>query len=183
MRRYMQNIHIHVSTLICIVNSVTQWLQEGWVVWTIARQVSTNDSEKLFSDPKAEDRKPLIHWQKPKHTGSKLKGYKNIHHCHSQRASPTVEQSPAPLQESGPRAQAVHRGARLYVAGNTSSGSFPTREVTFHVPTAVLNSRWLDSQSLHPWLLPNTHIYYLIMKVTVRITLSNNIHNSFFHHW
>lgn len=102
----------------------------------------------------------------------------------SQRAPPTVEQSPAPLQKTGPRAQAVHRGARLYLAGNTtlctSSGSFPTREVTFHVPTAVLNSRGLDSQSLHPWLLPNTHIYYLIMKVILRITFSNNIHNSLF---
>lgn len=82
MRRYMQNIHIHVSTLIYIVNSVTQWHPEGLVVWTIARQVSANDSEKLFSDPKAQDRKPLIHWQKPKHTGSNLKGYKNIHLSH-----------------------------------------------------------------------------------------------------
>lgn len=127
MRRYMQNIHIHVSTLIYIVNSVTQWHPEGLVVWTIARQVSANDSEKLFSDPKAQDRKPLIHWQKLKHTGSNLKGYKNIHLSH--RGHLQQWNSPAPLQKTGPRAQAVHWGARLYLAGNTtsctSSGSFP----------------------------------------------------------
>lgn len=177
MRRYMQNIHIHVSTLIYIVNSVTQWHPEGLVVWTIARQVSANDSEKLFSDPKALRQKashPLAktqtYWQQPEG----IQEYPPL----SQR-----EQSPAPVQKTGPRAQAVHWGARLYLAGNTtsctSSGSFPPERwpSTSQQPYSIAGD-W--TAGLHPWLLPNTHIYYWIMKVILRTTFSNNIHNSLF---
>ena len=42
-------------------------------------------------------------------------------------------------------------------ASRTSSGSFPNREVTFHVPRASFSSRGSDRQGLRLQLLPSSH--------------------------
>uniref|UniRef100_A0A3Q1CWI0 Uncharacterized protein n=1 Tax=Amphiprion ocellaris TaxID=80972 RepID=A0A3Q1CWI0_AMPOC len=47
--------------------------------------------------------------------------------------------------------------SRNFSASHTSSGSFPAREVTFHVPRASLCSRGSVRQAPRPWPPPNTH--------------------------
>lgn len=57
----------------------------------------------------------------------------------------SVEQNPGPLRGTRSRARAA---CWLYLAGavRPSSGSFPTRELLFHVPVASLNIRGSDCQ-------------------------------------
>ncbi|KAK5621984.1 hypothetical protein CRENBAI_013335 [Crenichthys baileyi] len=70
--------------------------------------VGRNDSQGPVPNPKAQECDPLIHWGKPQHETSELRGNKQTHPSppplpvgHSR-----VEESPAPLKEMGSRAHA-----------------------------------------------------------------------------
>lgn len=113
---------LHVAPL----STLHHWLQEGWVFWPVTWQIIADNSQDLFPKLKAQGNTPLTHWQK-------LQCTEQIKDCPPcslplTEGNSRLEQRRSPLQETGSRAQA-------------SSGSFPFREVIFHVPKATLDSR------------------------------------------
>ncbi|KAK0151165.1 hypothetical protein N1851_007739 [Merluccius polli] len=122
----------------------------------------TNNSQDPSPHPKVEGGYPLVYRGELQHTGTKLGGNKYCHPCPAPLTSgnSTVEESPTPLEKTGSRALAMRRG------------SFPTREVTFHVPRASFCSRGLDRQGPRLRLLPSSHctrpLWPLLLVVSLR---------------
>lgn len=113
---------LHVAPL----STLHHWLQEGWVLWAVTWQIIADNSQDLFPKLKAQGNTPLTHWQ----TFQCTEQIKDCPPCSLPltEGNSRLEQRRSSLQETGSQAQA-------------SSGSFPFREVIFHVPKATLDSR------------------------------------------
>ncbi|TWW81826.1 hypothetical protein D4764_01G0016410 [Takifugu flavidus] len=113
----------------------------------------TNNSQDPSPHPKAKGGYPLIHRGKLQYTGTELGSNQNCHPCSLPLTigNSRVVESPTPLPE--PLLCVEVRptiSSRNFSTSRTNSGSFPTREVTFHVPRASLCSRGSDRQGDEP---------------------------------
>ncbi|KAK5610675.1 hypothetical protein CRENBAI_001562 [Crenichthys baileyi] len=118
--------------------------QEGRVLRTTARPVGRNDSQRPVPNPKAQGCDPLIHRDKPQHKTAELEGNKQTHPIppplpvgHSR-----VEESPAPLEEMGSRAHAVHGGLTSLVCCITDKAGLtvsPSRSQFFEGDSVSLS--------------------------------------------
>ncbi|KAK0148965.1 hypothetical protein N1851_010649 [Merluccius polli] len=124
----------------------------------------TNNSQDPSPHPKAEGGYPLVYRGKLQHTGTKP-GAISI-------ATPAWRLSPVATPE-WKRVQPLSRrlvpepllcvevrptiSSRNFSTSRTSSGSFPTREVTFHVPRASFCSRGSDRQGPRLRPPPSSH--------------------------
>lgn len=90
-----------------------------------------------------------------------------------------LEQRPAPLRGTGSRAQVVHwveLDSQFRSTSHTSSGSFPFREVTFHIPSTILGSWRSVWQSHCSWLLPGIHCNRLLLCLLWVMGLQQGLH-------
>ncbi|KAK0148980.1 putative nuclease HARBI1 [Merluccius polli] len=112
---------------------------------------------------KAEGGYPLVYRGELQHTGTKPGGNKYCHPCPAPLTSGNsrVEESPTPLEKTW-----------NFSTLCTSSGSFPTREVTFYVPRASFCSPGSDCQGSRLRPLPSSHctrpLWPLLLVVSLR---------------
>lgn len=94
--------------------------------------------------PKGTEQQSSHQQKKPQHTVSKMRECQSIHHC--LLALSGTESSPSPWDSFQSPSCVLTLSSWCRSTSCISSGSFPTRELLFHVPLASLNIWGSDCQ-------------------------------------
>lgn len=108
------------------------------------KSCSAHKRKQQFPDPKAQSSNPHINQEKPQHTVSKMRECQSIHHCLLPLSG--TESRPSPWDSFQSPSYVLTLSSWCCSTSCTSSGSFPTRDLLFHVPVASLNIRGSDCQ-------------------------------------